>query len=421
MFAMKFFASLVFALVAGTAVAFAVNHQVFGYRDASFGPMTLDGKVNATNAVATLDLKVPKGKARAEVPGGMKHNFGLMSPDEDGEHTFVIKNVGEEPLTLELGATTCKCTLGELDKSTLKPGEQTEIKLSWHVQTNANEFGQSAEVRTNDPTQPALRFEIEGNVVREMEMLPSSFAFGEVAAGESVVLESKIFNFMKYDIQPAQSKFTDDQLNALATIEVEPYQPTEEDDGPRSTARQAFNVKVTIAPGMKQGPVSQNFNFGFERVDESGIVVKPEGDKSSVAYFSAEITGRFVGALSMIPGAKLSGIPGGGYAYEFGRITEGSSLKAKTLVVLKGSERDHTTLRIGKITPEGAIKAKLEKSADRGSTVLYTLELELVPGDKPIELMGLSGDDYGKVWIESDNPKVAPLQLMVKFALPGKI
>ena len=75
----------------------------------------------------------PNGLARVELLGEPTHDFGMMSPETEGEHVFVIKNVGEEDLTLRLGATTCKCTLGELDADRLKPGEQTEIKLSWKV------------------------------------------------------------------------------------------------------------------------------------------------------------------------------------------------------------------------------------------------------------------------------------------------
>lgn len=412
---------LVVAFAIGTAAAYAINYTQFGYRDSQFGPITLDGRVTSDNAMAEMNKGIPtSGFARAEIVGDRQFDFGIMAPNEEGEHVFVVKNVGTEPLSLEVGASTCKCTVGSLEVTELAPGDQTEVKLTWHVKTNAETFGQSAELLTNDPLNPAIKLEISGDIVRQLEMSPKEWAFGEVAAGEPIVLESTVYNFMDQDIQPAESKFSDDAMTELMDLEIEPYQPNETDDGPRAKARQAFKLKVTLQPGLKQGPVSQNFNFAFERVDDDGNVVIPEGDKSSVGYFPITTTGRIVGQLSMIVGSKLTGVPGGGFQYQFGRLDAEDSKTAKAFVVLKGSERDKTTLRIGKTEPEDVIKATLVKGADRGSMVLYTLELELVPGEQPIERLGLSGDDVGKVWIESDNPKVAPLQLTVKFALPGK-
>lgn len=38
-------------------------------------------------------------------------------------HEFKFRNVGNGPLFLDMGGSTCKCTIGDLDKSVLKPGE----------------------------------------------------------------------------------------------------------------------------------------------------------------------------------------------------------------------------------------------------------------------------------------------------------
>lgn len=85
--------------------------------------------------------------------------------------------------------------------------------------------------------------------------------------------------------------------------------------------------------------------------------------------------------------------------------------------MLKGSERDNTTLRVGAISPEGVLKARLGEPKSRGTMTLYTLEIEVVPGDQPIARLGKNKDDYGNVWIESDNPKVTKMRIAVKFAV----
>ena len=51
---------------------------------------------------------------------------------------------------------------------------------------------------------------------------------------------------------------------------------------------------------------------------------------------------------------------------------------------------------------------------------LYPLEIELVPGDEPVERLGNNKDDYGTIWIESDNPKVSKMRVALKFAIEGR-
>ena len=56
----------------------------------------------------------------------------------------------------------------------------------------------------------------------------------------------------------------------------------------------------------------------------------------------------------------------------------------------------------------------------RGSMTLYPLEIELIPGDETVERLGKNKDDYGTVWIESDNPKVTKMRVALKFAIEGR-
>ena len=232
------------------------------------GPITMDGTVTAENAVEQIEQKLPQGLAKVEMVSSPTHNFGVMSPNQEGEHAFTIKNVGDEPLTLRVGATTCKCTLGSLTKDSLQPGEETDIKLNWTIKTDSNEFSQSAQLHTNDPQKPVIDLAVSGRVVRDIEMVPKALSFGEIASGESIELTLKVYNYMDYDIQPAELKFSSDEMTELSTFQVDAYQPSTEEDQEHVDARQAFRVKVTIEPGLQQGSVSQNLLFGFESADE---------------------------------------------------------------------------------------------------------------------------------------------------------
>tara|TARA_R110002049_G_scaffold72490_2_gene187239 strand:- start:284371 stop:285687 length:1317 start_codon:yes stop_codon:yes gene_type:complete len=431
----KYVVFLVLALVAGTAAGWATNQYRYGYRYPQFGPITMDGKVTAANAVETFQSQQPEATAVVELADEPRHDFGVMAPGDEGEHAFTIKNVGSEPLTLRIGATSCKCTLGSLEKDSLAPGEQTDVTLSWTVKTDASEFSQSAQLHTNDPSQPVINLAVTGRVVREIEMVPKALSFGEIASGEPIELNAKVYNYLPQNIEPTEIRFTSEEMTELSHFDVQEYEPTEEEDQEHAAAKQAFRLTVTIDPGLQQGSISQNLLFGFRKIagvksgDEASVqdsnadvpdASQDDNARDEESYLVAATTGRVVGQLSMIPNPKLTGREGGGYIYTFGRLGKDDSLTGKAFVVLKGSQRENTKLTIGKANPEGVLDATLGEPLSKGSMTLYPLELKLIPGKEPIERLGQSKDDYGIVWIESDNPAVPRMRIGVKFAIPSK-
>ena len=418
----KYFLCLLSTLVAGAAAGWVTNHYRYGYREPEFGPITIDGKVTAANAIENYRASLPTGLAKVQLVGGAKHDFGVMEPGEEGEHAFAIKNVGEEPLKLRIGATSCKCTLGSLDKESLLPGEQTEVKLSWTVKTESGEFSQTAQLHTNDPTEPVISLAVSGRVVREIDIVPKALSFGEIASGESIELDAKVYSYFDGMIEHTETKFTSEEMTQLSTFDVEEYEPTEKEDREHADANQAFRLKVTIEPGLQQGSVSQKLLFGFKMLadGESGSSGVDSNDEADDGYVVAPTTGRIVGKLSMIPNPKLTGREGGGYIYNFGRLEKDDPLTGKAFVVLKGSERGNTKLTIGRVKPKGVMSATLGDPLSKGSMTLYPLELTLAPGDEPIQRLGMNKDDYGMVWVESNNPKVPRMRIGVKFAIPSR-
>jgi hypothetical protein len=417
----KFWMLLVLAAAAGTATAWAVNYKKYGHRVARFGPFTMGNEVTAANVMAIVNKNVPVGRARVELLGDSTFDFGMMAPGTEGEHTFIIKSVGEDDVRLRLGASTCKCTLGELDQEMLKPGEQTEVKLTWTVKQGESQFAQSAQLITNDPQRVVIQLEIVGKVVSDIDIVPETWTFGDVATGEPIEVSGTIYSFLETDIRPTDIKFSSEEITEMSEFKVEAFKPSKETDGIRGSARQGFRVLVNIKPGLRQGAVSQSLIFGFRRIDENGDEIPPdEGDADPNDYIYASTKGQIIGPLSMIESSKVSGQPGGGYIYNFGRIAKGEPLKVKTFVVLKGVERENTALRIGEVYPDKVVKATLGEPKGRGTMTLYPLEIELVPGDEPVERLGNNKDDYGTVWIESDNPKVSKMRVALKFAIEGR-
>lgn len=416
----KFRLSCLIAIVLGTASAWAVNYKRYGHRTARFGPFTMSGDVTPDNAIAAIEEDFQTKLGKVDLPNGSKHDFGVMAPNTEGSHTFVVKNVGDGDLKLRIGASSCKCTIGSLESDTLAPGEQTEVKLEWTVKPagmDENTFSQTAQLLTNDPSQYGITLQISGNVISEVEMVPAKWSFGEVAAGEPFEISGKIYTFYDAEVVPTDLRMSDKTLDKFSTVEIEPFEPGEQ-DGIYQSAKQGFDVKIQVEAGLRQGAVSQNFLFGFRRKGEDGEFLPPLHNVDDPNdYAVAPVTGRIVGALGMIPNARVSGQTGGGYIYEFGEVEGDEPVIRKSFVVLKGSERENTKLSVGEVTPEGVLKARLGEPTGRGTMTLYPLEIEVVPGDEPISRMGKNKDDYGNIWIESDNPKVTKMRIAVKFAV----
>lgn len=439
-------ACLIFAAI-GVALALMINERRYGHYEPAFGPISYRGDIDASNAMESLEEKWSAKFPKVELPDGRTFDFGVMRPDEKGQHVFVVKNIGEEALVLKVGASTCKCTVGELGDELLEPGEQTEVTMSWTVLTNEKTFGQSAELRTNDPNQVAIRFEINGSVVRDVQLLPEEVTFGDVAAGEDTEFDFSVFSYMNEPMTAGDVKFSDDAINEVTEFEVTPFEPSEQ-DGVNESATQGFRVHGKIRPGLKQGPVSSNVMLTLRpqadsdvstgdvaeesaaaadasetpdnatEVDESPSTEKAALERERVVYIP--VSGRVVGALSMLPNSRLKGVSGGGYVFDFGILGHDDPMTAKAFVRLKGADHASTKLSIGEVSPADNVKAKLGKPVGQGSMSLYPLDLELVPGATATDRLGMNKGDYGFVMIESDDPQVPALKLILKFALPAR-
>lgn len=404
----------------GFGCAWVVNESRYG-GPSRFGPLGTDTDLTAETANSYLEARAPgQGNPKIVVTGDLIHDFGVMTPGDEGEKVFEITNEGVSELELRLGASTCKCTIGSLDKESIAPGETTTVKLSWTVKANERTFSQSAQILTNDPANPALTFGISGRVIQDIDVVPEKWTFGEVASGDSFEVSGKIYNFMDYDIEPEKLRFSDPEMTKLSEFTVELFSPTKEADGIHSDARQAFNVRAAVKPGLRQGAFAPKLVFPFR-----SLVADDHVDSANEAQIDADlrilvpVSGRIVGELSMIVNDNVKEASGM-YIYDLGRIQKNDPLTATAFVVLKGKERETVTLRVGDVSPDQVVKAKLGKPKGSGSMQLFPLEIELVPGSESVERQGLSKDDYGSVWIESDNPKVSKMRIALKFVLDGR-
>src|SRR6476620_11525464 len=60
-------------------------------------------------------------------------DFGKVKVDNPPTATFVVKNIGKEPLIIEQANPTCGCTIGDYTKEPIAPGKEGWIKATYNA------------------------------------------------------------------------------------------------------------------------------------------------------------------------------------------------------------------------------------------------------------------------------------------------
>jgi len=91
-------------------------------------------------------------------------DFGTVKKDVILKHNFILKNPSEKILNINGVNTSCGCTVSEITKNKLSPGESAVIKVRFDTKGYKGETQQFVYVNTDDTENPVLRFTIKANV-----------------------------------------------------------------------------------------------------------------------------------------------------------------------------------------------------------------------------------------------------------------
>lgn len=96
-------------------------------------------------------------------------DFGEVEYGQVVEYSFLVKNLGDEILEIKRVATSCACTTAEIEKETLRPGEETKLLVIYDTgaMTGAHAKGEQERiiyVKSNDPVNPQVEAMIYADV-----------------------------------------------------------------------------------------------------------------------------------------------------------------------------------------------------------------------------------------------------------------
>ena len=92
-------------------------------------------------------------------------DFGKTLPNRTLEKEFNLLNFGDQDLVIEKVATSCGCTVTQLDTKVLKPGASTPLRVKLETRSSQGRILKSVAIRSNDPAKSLFELKLEATVV----------------------------------------------------------------------------------------------------------------------------------------------------------------------------------------------------------------------------------------------------------------
>jgi|GEM_PF-1402338 len=227
-----------------------------------------------------------------------EHAFGEMDVGEEGRHEFVVRNEGDADLMLETASTTCKCTLAQLSRAVVAPGESTTIVLEWKGEQPAELFQQGARFRTNDPVNKMFGLGVLGRIRTRMAIWPELVYFRDIPREAErtigVTLFSQAYESVRIiDITSSHPFIT---VTSTDVVPTEVFQ---------KEARFARTLQIKCRADKRIGPFNGSVRVRYEVADKpsrTSAVASPtalETSKSAERTFEFEFLGETVGDISL--------------------------------------------------------------------------------------------------------------------------
>jgi hypothetical protein len=338
----------------------------------------------------------PSGDAPRVQVDEPHHHFGTMERGRTKSHRFEVKNVGNAPLRLQVGQTSCKCTLGEVTGDAIPPGGSTHVDLEWSAKSDSGPFRQTATIHTNDPLQSQLELTIEGEVVEAAGVYPTDFVFDKVAAGESKSAEVYVMALLQDEIEVSEAELSDPASRDKFDVRIE---PVERELLPNPNAKGGVKITLTAKPGLPIGRFDQWLSLRTNLKD---------GDKLEIP-----VIGRVVGDISVY-GVGWNEELG---ALVLGRVKSSEGERTKVNVVVRGADAANVKFDIKSVDPP-ELKVTIGEPKRLNDVLMHVpVEIEVPPGTRPMVRLDTAQGEAARIVLNTTHPKIEELVLGVRFAV----
>jgi len=210
----------------------------------------------------------------AEVEGSHTHEFGPMSTQKTGTHTWTLANKGEGDLQIWLAGSTCMCTIAKLkqgEKATLKPGESTPIVVEWKTKDAVGEFSKGVSIGTSDQNHPEIKLNVHGQVHPPVVILPQPQE-GVISIGTIMNDETKDTSLAVFSPERPALKLTKVVTSKPDFIDVKVIPFTAEESQQLKTGG-GNRVNLKIKPGLPLGSFREEVILETDHPDQPKLTL----------------------------------------------------------------------------------------------------------------------------------------------------
>lgn len=220
-------------------------------------------KISMIFLLATA-IALPQMVGPKAVVKNLEYDFGNINQNDIVKHSFTITNTGDDVLKISDIRASCGCTAATPDKNELKPGESTQLLVTFNSKGRKGPQTKTVNLKTNDPNNPNLTLMIKCNIIvkeddknkagAQIYFPETEHDFGKVKEGEVVKYE---FKFENKGTQPLVIKNVKTSCGCTAAVTSEKdVQP-----GQSGTIKVDFDTKNRMGKASKTiTVVSNDFN-----------------------------------------------------------------------------------------------------------------------------------------------------------------
>ncbi len=342
----------------------------------------------------------PGGKAQFSE---LEFDFGAMDLTAEGSHSFTVTNVGEGPLEIEAGETSCGCAVSEIERTELPPGASTEVIIVWHADGRVGPYRHTATVLTSDPEQSRVTLTVSGRITQTVRMVPRELVFSQVAVGEPASGEVQLFCNLEEPLEVLSWEFSEEEKAPFFEVNVEPL--SEEELATDPEAQSGARVAVTLKPGLPQGAFRQTIRLKTN-LDETPEVSIP-------------VRGNLAGDISIV--AIGSGWMAEHNMLSLGTVDAAEGTRRQLLLVVRGRYRDEVVFEPLEVFPSWLQVTVGETAPIGGGMVNQTpVSIAIPEGAPPAAHLGSEQGRMGEVRLTTNHPKTPELRIRLRFAVEGQ-
>ncbi len=199
-----------------------------------------------------------------------EYDFGDIKQNDIVDHSFVITNTGGDVLKISDVRASCGCTAAQPDKTELKPGESTKLKVTFNSKGRKGPQVKSVNFKTNDPNKPLVTLTIKCNIIvkdgsgnksgAKIFFPETQFDFGKVKEGSKL---NHTFTFQNTGTQPLIIKDVKTSCGCTAAVISEKnIQPGK-----------SGSIKVDFDTSKRQGKTSKMITVVSNDTNEPNKVI----------------------------------------------------------------------------------------------------------------------------------------------------